>query len=79
MEARFVLRCNSYSHNPGCILLPIFKMKGNFKDVFMENGKSLSFLFHLIAYPMFWWFWLFAKDKKYTPNHMMKELWKELK
>lgn len=54
-------------------------MKGNFKDVFIENGKQLAFLLYLIMYPIFWWFWLFAKDKKYTPNDLIRERWKELK
>ena len=52
--------------------------KTNFKDVFMKNGEQLIFLIYLVMYPIFWWFWLFAEDKRYTPNRMIKERWREL-
>ena len=45
----------------------------NFKDVFIKNGEQLNFLLYLIMYPVFWWFWLFAENKSYTPNKMIKE------
>ena len=52
--------------------------KINFESLFMRSGESLAFLMFIIMYPFFWYFWLFAEDKSYTPNTLIKQRWKEL-
>ena len=52
--------------------------KKNFMDNFIGGSKLISLFLFLMLYPYFWLIWLLSEDKKYTPNDLINERWRDL-